>query len=232
MKLAIMQPYFFPYIGYFKLLEAVDKFIFYDDVNFIKGGWINRNRLLLNGKIGYFTVPLSKAGSFSKINSIETKNDMPWEARIAAQIAQSYSHAPYYEKVMPLVQSVLETHDGHISTIARNSILAVADYLGMAKEYTASSAIYGNQELKSIARVLDICKRESASSYVNLPGGRALYSREEFLASGLELEFVDILLQSYPQSTDVFHPGLSIIDVLMFNSPAQTRSLMAAGDPQ
>lgn len=232
MKIAIMQPYFFPYIGYFKLLKAVDKFIFYDDVNFIKGGWINRNRLLLNGKIGYFTIPLSKAGSFSRINSIETKNDMPWEARILAQIAQSYSHAPFYEKVLPLVRSVLETHDGHISTIARNSILAVADYLGMAKDYTASSAIYGNQELKSVARVLDICRKESATSYVNLPGGRALYSPDEFLAAGLELEFVDILLQSYPQSTDAFHSGLSIIDVLMFNSPEQTRSLMAAGDPQ
>lgn len=230
MKIAIMQPYFFPYIGYFKLLQAVDKFIFYDDVNFIKGGWINRNRLLLGGKIGYFTVPLSQAGSYSKINSIRMKSDMPWEARILAQISGSYSHAPYYEQVMPMIRSVLQTHDGYISSLAKNSIRAVADYLSIRREYTMSSEIYNNQDFKSVARVLDICSQESATHYVNLPGGRDLYSPADFLERGVALEFVDVTLPPYPQSTKGFHPGLSIIDVLMFNAPSAARAMVMQGE--
>lgn len=229
MKIAIMQPYFFPYVGYFKLLQAVDKFIFYDDVNFIKGGWINRNRLLLGGKVGYFTVPLSQAGSYSRINSIKIKSDMPWEARILAQISGSYSHAPYYGQVMPMVRSVLQTHDGHISTLAKNSILAVADYLDIRKEYAMSSEIYNNQDCRSVARVLDICRQESASQYVNLPGGRDLYSESDFRQQGVALEFVDVQLTPYPQAADGFHPGLSIIDVLMFNAPQAARAMVMPG---
>lgn len=227
MKLAIMQPYFFPYIGYFKLLHAVEKFVFYDDVNFIKGGWINRNRLLLGGKVGYFTVPLSQAGSFSKINSIQIKSDMPWEARIFAQISGVYSKAPYYEPVMSLVKNVLETHDGRISTLAKNSVLKVAEYLSLEKSFTMSSEVYGNQDQKSVARVLDICRQESATSYVNLPGGRDLYAEEDFLKAGIHLEFVSVRMPVYRQSIAGFHPGLSIIDVLMFNSPQQVVAMMA-----
>ncbi len=230
MKLAIMQPYFFPYVGYFSLLQAADKFVFYDDVNFIKGGWINRNRLLLGGKVGYFTVPLDNASSFSKINSIAIKSDLPWKTRILAQISGSYSHAPYYESVIALVKKVLDTQDGRISTLARSSILAVVEYLALDRRYAMSSEIYKNQEKKGAARVIDICRQESAATYVNLPGGRDLYSTEEFSEAGLELEFLDVRLDSYPQSTDVFHPGLSIIDVLMFNPPAKVLSMLSAGE--
>lgn len=232
MKIAIMQPYFFPYIGYFKLLQEVERFVFYDDVNFIKGGWINRNRLLLAGKTGYFTVPLNQAGSFSKINSIQIKDDMPWEAKILAQISGSYAKAPYYEPVISLVKKVLETHDGHISTIAKRSILTVAEYLSLEKSFTMSSEVYENQDKKSVDRVIDICMKESASSYVNLPGGRDLYAEEDFLKAGLNLEFVNVRVPRYRQSIEGFQPGLSIIDVLMFNAPQQVLSMMADEEAQ
>ena len=221
MKLAIMQPYFFPYIGYFRLLQTVDKFVFYDDVNFIKGGWINRNRLLLGGKVGYFTVPLSEASSFVKINSIKIKSDIPWEARILAQISASYSKAPYYTSVRDLVEKVVFSHDGYISTLAKKSVLAVADYLSISKVVEISSELYGNQNLRGTARVLDICRQEAASVYVNLPGGRNLYSQVDFSREGMDLLFLDGPMREYSQAGTEFHSGLSIIDVLMFNSPEE-----------
>lgn len=226
MKLAIMQPYFFPYIGYFRLLQTVDKFVFYDDVNFIKGGWINRNRLLLGGKVGYFTVPLSEASSFVKINSIKIKSDIPWEARILAQISASYSKAPYYTSVRDLVEKVVFSHDGYISTLAKKSVLAVADYLSISKVVEISSELYGNQNLRGTARVLDICRQEAASVYVNLPGGRNLYSQADFSREGMDLLFLDGPMREYSQTGIEFHSGLSIIDVLMFNSPEEVVGML------
>ncbi|MDH0850670.1 MULTISPECIES: WbqC family protein [Delftia] len=226
MKLSIMQPYFFPYIGYFRLLQTVDKFVFYDDVNFIKGGWINRNRLLLGGKVGYFTVPLSEASSFVKINSIKIKSDIPWEARILAQISASYSKAPYYTSVRDLVEKVVFSHDGYISTLAKKSVLAVADYLSISKVVEISSELYGNQNLRGTARVLDICRQEAASVYVNLPGGRNLYSQADFSREGMDLLFLDGPMREYSQAGTEFHSGLSIIDVLMFNSPEEVVGML------
>lgn len=226
MKLSIMQPYFFPYIGYFRLLQTVDKFVFYDDVNFIKGGWINRNRLLLGGKVGYFTVPLSEASPFVKINSIKIKSDIPWEARILAQISASYSKAPYYTSVRDLVEKVVFSHDGYISTLAKKSVLAVADYLSISKVVEISSELYGNQNLRGTARVLDICRQEAASVYVNLPGGRNLYSQADFSREGMDLLFLDGPMREYSQAGTEFHSGLSIIDVLMFNSPEEVVGML------
>ena len=229
MKLAIMQPYFFPYIGYFRLMQAVDKFVFYDDVNFIKGGWINRNRLLLGGKIGYFTVPLSEASSFSPINSIRIKKDYPWETRILAQVSASYSRAPYYGPVMELLKEVIASHDGYISTLARKSVLAVAEYLSIKRDFEVSSGVYGNQNLKGVGRVLDICKREAASIYLNLPGGRDLYLEKDFLREGVKLAFIDGVMHEYPQLSVDFQPGLSIIDALMFNAPEVVAGRLVPG---
>ena len=226
MKLSIMQPYFFLYICYFRLLQTVDKFVFYDDVNFIKGGWINRNRLLLGGKVWYFTVPLSEASSFVKINSIKIKSDIPWEARILAQISASYSKAPYYTSVRDLVEKVVFSHDGYISTLAKKSVLAVADYLSISKVVEISSELYGNQNLRGTARVLDICRQEAASVYVNLPGGRNLYSQADFSREGMDLLFLDGPMREYSQAGTEFHSGLSIIDVLMFNSPEEVVGML------
>lgn len=232
MKLAIMQPYFFPYIGYFQLVNAVDKFVFYDDVNYIKSGWINRNRLYLSDAIRYITVPLTAASSFEKINRIHVRAGNEWSAQMLLVIQQSYGKAPHYHTVAELIKEVLNSHDGCISTLARNSIIAVTDYLEIKKDYCTSSTIYENQELRSVDRVLDICKKEKAREYWNLPGGRDLYKSELFKKEGVELQFVNVAITPYQQLASEFQPSLSILDVLMFNDKKTVRKMISPGSVQ
>ena len=226
MKLAIMQPYFFPYIGYFQLVNAVDKFVFYDDVNYIKNGWINRNRLFLSGAVRYITVPLSAASSFEKINRTRVRGENGWSVQMLAAIHQSYAKAPHYRAVSDLIEEVLNSHDGYISTLAKNSIITVANYLEMENNFCGSSTIYENQELRSVDRVMDICKKENASEYWNLPGGKDLYNRETFKNEDVELRFVDVAIMPYQQTSLDFQSGLSIIDVLMFNNRESIRKML------
>lgn len=229
MKLAIMQPYLFPYIGYYQLLAAVDKFVFYDDVNFIKNGWINRNRLFLAGEVRYITVPLSGASPFLKINEILIQPGDAWRKRMLESIRHSYAKAPFYADVAQLVSDVLSLPTNHISELAKASITGVASYLGLRPHFEMSSAVYENSQLHGTERIFDICSREHADDYCNLPGGRALYDHEEFRAKKIDLDFIEPMLQPYKQFSPQFQPGLSIIDVLMFNDVETTRAMLRAG---
>ncbi len=226
MKLAIMQPYFFPYIGYYKLIRAVDKFVFYDDVNFIKSGWINRNRLFLAGAVRYFTVPLTDASSFEKINKTRVKPIDEWSKTMLTSVAQYYAKAPFYKPVRDILENVLKNDKDNIADLARHSVTATANYLGLSTEFVPSSTIYRNQDKKSVERVLDICRLEKAQEYWNLPGGRNLYSTEHFSQNGIALKFVDGSISPYQQSSAEFHPGLSILDVLMYNEPANVLAML------
>lgn len=227
MKLAIMQPYLFPYIGYFQLVAAVDKFVFYDDVNFIKNGWINRNRLLVGGESRYFTAPLSGASPNLKINQVKVVSDTAWQSKLRQSLRHAYARAPHFRAVNDLVTDVITMDEVRISEIAKRSVVSVAAYLGLHTQFVPSSTIYANDALRGADRVLDICRRENASVYANLPGGRALYSHAEFAAAGIRLCFIDPRIAAYRQSQATFHGGLSIIDVLMFNAPKDVAMLLA-----
>lgn len=223
-----MQPYFFPYLGYFQLLNSVDSFVFYDDVNYIKSGWINRNRLYLSGDVRYVTVPLVGASSFEKINSIHVQSPERWRATMLSSVQQSYAKAPHFEPVHAMLKNVLTEHDGTIGDLSRRSVIAVAQYLELATRFVNSSASYNNSHLRSAERVLDICRLEQATEYWNLPGGRNLYSSQEFAEHNVQLHFIDPVLPPYPQFTPAFQPGLSILDALMFNTPADLRAMLCA----
>jgi len=226
MKLALMQPYLFPYIGYFQLLAQVDRFVFYDDVNFIKNGWINRNRLLLQGEPRYFTVPLRDASPFRKIRDVEVAAAAGWRRTIRESIRHAYGKAPNFVAVSALVERVLETETTRIGELAKASVRAVADHLALETELVDSSSRYANESLSGAARVLDICSRERASDYYNAPGGRALYDAREFARHGIALHFVAPQAIEYRQGGAAFVPGLSIIDVLMHNDRGQARELL------
>jgi len=225
MKLAVMQPYLFPYLGYFQLLEAVDRFVVLDDVTFIKGGWINRNRILLDGEPHLFTVPLKKSSTNRLIRDIHVSPE-PWRPKLLRMLRAAYQKAPHRDPALELVESILEAAEGPISDLAFASVTGVCDYLGMEREFVRTTSVYGNDDLKGQERVLDICKREGAATYVNVLGGRELYGHAAFAAAGIELRFVETLPREYPQLGGPFQPGLSIIDVLMFNSPDAVRELM------
>ena len=216
-----MQPYFLPYIGYFQLINAVDKFVIYDDVNFIKGGWINRNNILINNRSSMFTVPLINASSFSKINDLKIHFDLYnlWKRKFIKSIHQSYKDAPYFTEIFDMIESVLAIENNvTISFFATKALREIVNYLKINTEIVESSSRYNNNHLKSYDRVLDICFRENATSYINPIGGHSLYDKLIFEENGIKLNFLQSKNYIYKQFNDDFIPWLSIIDVLMFNS--------------
>lgn len=227
MKLAIMQPYLLPYIGYFQLAAAVDKFVFYDDVNFIKNGWINRNRMLQGDQVRYLTVPLSGASPMLKINEVLVEPRERWLRKLLESIRHAYAKAPYYPQVSTLIGRMLTEPLAPISLLASHTVMEICRYLEIDTEFVPSSTQYGNAQLKGTERVLDICMKEQAATYVNLPGGRELYDSNAFSARGVELAFIEPNLSPYTQfNDDAFHPALSILDVLMFNSRNSVRDML------
>ena len=224
-----MQPYLFPYLGYFQLVASVDKFVFYDDVNFMQKGWINRNRLYLSGAVRYFTIPLSGASQFLKINQIDVQPGEQWKKKMLESVRQSYSKAPHFRAANALLEAALHSGERSIAAIARASVRNVCDYAGLDTQFVASSAVYGNDQLSGADRIMDICRLENASDYFNPPGGRALYREENFSSEGIKLHFVEPCLREYRQFTAEFQPGLSILDALMFNDARAVRELIEAG---
>lgn len=226
MKLAIMQPYLFPYIGYFQLIAAADKLVLYDDVNYIKGGWINRNNILVNGKKQLFTLQLHGASSFKHIHEIEVGQNA---AKIIKTIEQAYSKAPFFEAVFPFVQKILQaaTPPKNIAQVAAQSIIQVCKYLGIHTTFEFSSEKYSNtQHLKGQNRLFEICKQNNVHTYINTIAGESLYSKKEFYENDIQLFFLKTLPISYNQSTKNFVPYLSIIDVLMYNAPEKANELL------
>ena len=219
MKLAIMQPYFLPYLGYWQLMRAADRFVVYDDVNYIKNGWINRNRLLINGAPAYITVPLHLASPYKKICEVELQQSA-WRAKLLKMVENTYRRAPFFGEVFPVIARVIE-HPGHnLADYVTHQLQVLAGFLGMKTELVATSRGYGNGELAGEARVLDICRREGATLYVNLQGGKALYDAAAFRAAGTELRFIAMRALPYRQRSAGFVPHLSIVDALMELGPA------------
>ncbi|MCP2037671.1 WbqC family protein [Chryseobacterium sp. HSC-36S06] len=227
MKLAVMQPYIFPYIGYFQMIHTVDVFVFYDDVNYIKQGWINRNRILVNATDVLFTIPLKDASSFKMIKDTEINKDGTGYKKILKTIEQSYKKAPYYETIFPLVENVFNrTHDS-IADFAFESIKEVNAYLGISTILERSSSNYAeSKRLDRAERLIEICKRTSATEYINAIGGMELYSKEHFASKGIDLKFIKSKPIEYEQFNNNFVPWLSIIDVLMFNSVEEIHDML------
>lgn len=228
--IAIMQPYFLPYIGYFQLMAAVDRFVVFDDVNYINRGWINRNRLLLNGEAHTFTVPLHGASQNKLICDIELADDDGWRDKLLRTIRQAYAKAPCRAQVFPLMECII-CHPAHrLDEFLLHSLREIAGYLDLATEIVGSSRSYGNAQLHGQERILDICKQEGAARYINAIGGEALYDREYFREQCIELKFLRSRPLSYAQGKGEFVPWLSILDVLMFNPQPEVQRLLGEMD--
>jgi WbqC-like protein family len=212
-----MQPYLFPYIGYIQLMNMSDKFVIYDDVNFINKGWINRNRILVNGQAFMFTIPLQNASQNKLINEVILEENPKWREKTLKTIEQAYKKAPTFEVFMPVVKTVFTKNSRTIADLALESLLAIKDYLALSVEIVPSSAIYQNTDLKAQNRILDICKQTGATRYINPTGGMELYSKEDFVKENIELYFIKSNPIHYQQNTSTFVPWLSILDVLMYN---------------
>lgn len=223
MKLGIMQPYFFPYIGYFQLINAVDKYVIYDDVNYIKSGWINRNRILLNNRDFLLNLNLKESSSFKKINEIVIGNNGD---KLLKTITQAYKKAPHYSQAYPLIEQIINYSGNNLAKFLANSIILVSEYLGIKTEFVVSSDLQKNNELKGQDKVISICKTLNASEYYNAIGGQELYSKNTFEEKSIKLFFLKTNPIHYKQFDNEFIPNLSIIDVIMFNSPQQINKML------
>ncbi|GAB2776575.1 hypothetical protein HNQ93_001936 [Hymenobacter luteus] len=231
MRVAVMQPYLFPYLGYFQLLRAADKFVLLDDVQFIKRGWINRNRILVNGQEHLFTIPLEGVSQHKLIQQVQVQAEQHARRKLLQTIRQAYKKAPYFAACFPLLEQVLLSPPSlAVTDMAHASLLAVGHYLGWEPQLYLSSALPKEPGLSGADRILAICHELKADQYVNMEAGRPLYDAAHFAGRGVELQFLRARLLPYPQAAPTFVPGLSIIDVLMQNSPAWVRETLAQAE--
>lgn len=220
MKLGIMQPYFLPYIGYFQLIAAVDTFVIYDNIKYTKKGWINRNRILVNGADVLFTLPL-KSGSDS-LDVVHRDLAVGFDrVKLINQFKNAYSHAPYFTKIFPLLERIVLHEDENLFRYIYHSTQLICEYLGIKTNILVSSKVSIDHNLKGQNKVLALCKAIGAYTYINTIGGLDLYSHDDFQAQGIDLEFIKPQLVEYKQFDSAFVPWLSIVDVMMFNSPSR-----------
>jgi hypothetical protein len=217
MKVAIMQPYFLPYIGYFQLINAVDKFVLYDDVTYINRGWINRNQIIVNGSSSYITIPLKEASQNKCINEIYVSTEGKWHEKMLRTIELAYKKAPFFIEIFDLFKRILSSEYETINQLNTNAIKTICNYLDIQTDIKDSSTIYENKHLMGQERILDICLKEAADYYINPIGGVSLYNSKFFKDSGVQINFLQSKPITYKQFGDEFTPWLSILDVLMFN---------------
>lgn len=228
MKLGIMQPYFMPYIGYWQLMNLVDRYVIYDDVNFIKGGWINRNRILVNGAPKYFNVPMLGSSSNILINEVRVDHNEAVIRKSLRSIEGAYRKAPYFDIVNPMLKEILWCGEDNIAKYIEHSFRVICKYLDIKTELVVSSDLDKDNTLKGQDKVLAICRLLGATEYYNAIGGQELYSYEVFREHGLQLNFVETKDIVYQQFDNEFQPNLSMIDVMMFNPRDRIKEYLEA----
>lgn len=226
MKLGIMQPYFLPYIGYWQLMNAVDHYVIYEDVNFIKGGWINRNRLLLQNEPKFFNIQMEGASPNKHINEVRLLKNRKMIEKTLKMFDAAYKKAPQYLSVMPLIERIFLHEEENLAKFLINSIYEMAEFLEMDTKFHVSSNIEKNNELRGQEKVIAICKKLNADEYYNAIGGQKLYDRNEFKQQGISLKFLSTNEIVYKQYNDEFVASLSIADVLMFNEKEKVKKML------
>lgn len=212
-----MQPYILPYIGYFQLIKYVDSFVFYDDVNFIKKGWINRNRILINNQPNYFTIPCCKISQNSLIKDIQIEKK-DFRSKLLKTIGMAYKKAPYFNETYAILEDVIQCHASNISDFTVNSIKKICETLEINKNFYLSSSLDYQKNNDAQNKIISICNLLHATEYVNMIDGRALYSEDNFNDVKIKLTFLKSIVTPYRQFNHPFIPALSIIDVMMFNN--------------
>ncbi|MDF1697424.1 MAG: WbqC family protein [Saprospiraceae bacterium] len=248
-RIAIMQPYLFPYLGYFQLIHSVDTFVLYDNLKYIHKGWVNRNRLLqVNGPPFYFNIPVPKRNlSKMKIKDIKLKDDS-WKRKLLINIYQNYKRSEYFEEVFPVLERIILYKTDSLSRLNKTSIINISTFLKIETDIIADPAfdmrledklnvdasnllnVFPEIELETptrmVVRVIALCKELMAHTYINPIGGVELYPKEDFKRNKIDILFLKMKDIQYRQNSINFHPGLSIIDVLMNCGKAGTKELL------
>jgi hypothetical protein len=235
-KIGMMQPYLFPYLGYFQLIDSVDLFVLSDDLQYINKGWINRNTILINGEARYFGFPLKKASHLAKINERRFSDDFPYQMeKLLKRIVHAYARAPYFGTTYPVLEQIISFPETNLAKYAEHSVRRMCSHLGIATGILISSELQVNGNLDAQERVIETVKKLNGDTYINPIGGVELYNFEYFRRNGITLKFHRMHDVRYRQLGGGFIPSLSIIDVLMFNNIRTVTSLLAsytAEEPQ
>lgn len=227
MRIAIMQPYLFPYLGYFQLISAADKFILYDDVQYTYRSWINRNRILSPQGIHLFTFPVKKSGLRENINQkFFASNFNYYKQKFLKNIYHSYKNAPQQKTVLKLLEKILAFEELNLAKFIGHSLQELCKYLKIRTVFLYASACTYNRHLKRQDRLIDLAKNLKTTEYLNSIGGTVLYSKKEFAKHNLKLLFLKTKNINYRQFNQNFIPDLSIIDILMFNNQKEITKLM------
>ncbi|MEJ7912097.1 MAG: WbqC family protein [Chitinophagaceae bacterium] len=229
MKAGIMQPYFFPYIGYFQLINAVDKFIILDEVNYIKKGWINRNYIEIAGASFLFTLPISKASQNTLISDCTIDSSSSWKHRFLKTLSLGYAKAPYFKPVFPIIEAILLHQEVNLVRFLEHSLKQLCDFLQIRTVIIPGTACYNNLHLRGQDRIVDICQQEGAEVYINPAGGVDLYNKNLFKLKHIELQF----LRTHPVPADgVAKPPFSIIHLMMHHSREKITLMLGQFDLQ
>jgi len=223
MNLAVMQPYLFPYIGYWQLINAVDTFVIYDDVNFIKGGYINRNNILQNGNSQLITLELIASSPNKRINEISIGNN---SNKLLRTIRQNYSKAPFFQDVSPMLEEILNNEQEELTKFLGSSLVKISKYLNIETKFLYSSDIKNDKTFKAQDRLIEMSKILNATGYINSIGGIELYDKEVFSQNNINLQFLKSSEILYKQFNNEFVANLSIVDILMFNSTDNIKNML------
>ena len=221
-----MQPYFFPYLGYWQLVNAVDEFVILDDVNYIMRGYINKNSILINGMPHKFSISIDKPSQNKLINQTKLAFPIDEREKLLKTIEMAYHKAPYYSQAFRLIEESVMFNDKDLVSFLKNSLCLTADYLGLSTRIIVSSELEKDNTKKAQERIIEINKCLGADTYINAIGGRELYDKEEFMKNNINLFFIEMGAIEYVQFKNKFVPNLSMIDVLMFNGKSEIQSLL------
>lgn len=220
-----------PYIGYFQLINAVDRFVVLDDVQFTRKGWTHRNNILFKEESVFcahlFSIPLEGASQSRLISEINRNSVEKFANKFLSTLKQNYSRAPYFKDVFPLIVGIVENRELNLSKYNLNSLREVCSYLDIKTEFYVSSCIEKKAGLQAEDRIIEICKTQNAQVYINPIGGLNLYTKEHFSAYGISLYFLKTNPAfRYKQFSGEFVPNLSILDILMFVSKEEIKDLL------
>jgi hypothetical protein len=229
MKLGIMQPYFFPYIGYFSLISATDKWVIFDDIQYIRHGWVNRNRILhpVNGW-QYIIMPLKQHARDTHICNIETLETYNWRNKIIGQLAHYKKKAPYFEETMFILSKCFEHNESNLSKFNTYYLKTICEYLEIMFDYSIFSEM--ELDLKEVSHpgdwALEISTRLSAAEYINPFSGKDIFDKIKFDKRNINLLFLKMKPYCYSQKRDEFIQDLSIIDIMMWNSKEEIKDML------
>lgn len=225
-RVSIMQPYIFPYLGYFQMIQSVDRFVLLDDVQYIKKGWINKNRILMNGNDTSFVFPIKNASSHLNINDRFFSDFEEAKEKLIKTLCIAYRKAPFFELLMPKIRNMIYFDSNNVAVYIEHQIREICKLLEINTEILLSSNINKNIELKKQELMIDICKQCHGKVYINAIGGQQLYSKEDFIKSGIKLFFIQMDSITYRQFQHPFVDKLSILDVLLFNGCERTKEML------